>query len=139
MENLIFGCEDSLKFLQSRISITAVVDRSVWDLHRGLIADLLGNVLVYLVDAGESLKSLASFQNLVEAVLSAGFNKSGMLVGIGGGTVTDVVSFMAATLFRGVSSILVPTTLLAQVDGSIGGKGALNALQIKNCIGSIHF
>ncbi|MCH2161641.1 MAG: 3-dehydroquinate synthase [Phycisphaerales bacterium] len=78
------------------------------------------------VDARESAKVTATVESLWDAMLKAGLDRRGLVVGLGGGIVGDVVGFAAASWMRGVQLVLVPTTLLAMVDASIGGKTGVN-------------
>ena len=90
------------------------------------------------VEGGEKLKSWSSFKRLVEALLRARINRTDTIVAIGGGSVGDCVGFAASVVKRGVSWVNIPTTLLAQVDSSIGGKTAINSRYGKNLIGSFY-
>ena len=75
---------------------------------------------------GEGTKDLAHFGRLVDDVLASGIERGTMLVALGGGVVGDIAGFAAATLLRGIDFVQIPTTLLAQVDSSVGGKTAIN-------------
>jgi 3-dehydroquinate synthase len=86
---------------------------------------------------GEEHKSPATIEKLTEQLLEAGAHRGTTLLGIGGGVVTDVVGFLASTFMRGVSVAFVPTTLLAQVDASLGGKNGVNVGLHKNMLGTI--
>ncbi|MFW6346448.1 MAG: 3-dehydroquinate synthase, partial [Halomonas sp.] len=85
---------------------------------------------------GEATKSLASVERIWDALLEAGFNRRCTLVALGGGVIGDMVGFAAASYQRGVAFIQVPTTLLAQVDSSVGGKTGVNHPLGKNMIGA---
>ncbi len=87
---------------------------------------------------GESYKNLETLNTIFDALLSAGHNRRTTLIALGGGVVGDMVGFAAASYQRGVSFIQVPTTLLAQVDSSVGGKTAVNHALGKNMIGAFH-
>lgn len=95
-------------------------------------------VTQFTVPAGEASKSFASFQRLCEQVLEARIGRSDLIVALGGGVVGDLAGFVAASVRRGVDFIQVPTTLLAQVDSSVGGKTGINAPQGKNLVGAFH-
>jgi 3-dehydroquinate synthase len=84
---------------------------------------------------GESTKDLAHFGRLVDDVLAIGIERGTMLVALGGGVVGDICGFAAATLLRGIDFVQIPTTLLAQVDSSVGGKTAINTVAGKNLLG----
>ncbi len=90
------------------------------------------------VPAGERSKSLRQAARLYDAAIAGGLDRGAWVVAVGGGVVGDLAGFVAATLFRGVAFCQVPTTLLAQVDASVGGKVAVNHPLGKNLIGAFH-
>jgi 3-dehydroquinate synthase len=87
---------------------------------------------------GEGTKDLAHFGRLVDDILACGIERGTMLVALGGGVVGDIAGFAAATLLRGIDFVQIPTTLLAQVDSSVGGKTALNTGAGKNLLGAFY-
>ncbi|HEY3911550.1 MAG TPA: 3-dehydroquinate synthase [Stellaceae bacterium] len=87
---------------------------------------------------GEETKDLDHFGRLAEDVLACGIERGSMLVALGGGVVGDLTGFAAATLLRGVDFVQIPTTLLAQVDSSVGGKTGVNTATGKNLIGAFY-
>jgi 3-dehydroquinate synthase len=91
-----------------------------------------------LVPDGERAKTADVAMRLWGALGRAGFTRSDAVVGIGGGTVTDVAGFVAATWLRGVPVLQVPTTLLGMVDAAVGGKTGINTPEGKNLVGSFH-
>ena len=90
------------------------------------------------VASGEASKSMTVLARLLEDVLALGVDRDVILIALGGGVIGDLVGFAAASLLRGVDFIQVPTTLLAQVDSSVGGKTGVNAAAGKNLIGAFH-
>jgi 3-dehydroquinate synthase len=90
------------------------------------------------VPPGESTKSRDTWGRLTDDLLERRFGRDSGLIGLGGGVVGDLTGFVAATYMRGLPYILVPTTLLAMLDASVGGKTAVNAPQGKNLIGAFH-
>jgi len=92
----------------------------------------------HVLPPGEATKDFGHLQRLCEAVLEAGIDRRGLLLALGGGVVGDLVGLTAALLLRGVDFVQVPTTLLAQVDSSVGGKTAIDVPQGKNLIGAFH-
>src|SRR5271165_3880725 len=91
-----------------------------------------------LLPPGEETKDLDHFGRLVEEILALGIERGTMLVALGGGVVGDVTGFAAATLLRGIDFVQIPTTLLAQVDSSVGGKTGINTRIGKNLIGAFY-
>ena len=93
---------------------------------------------VLLLPAGEHHKRLAALERLAEQLATAGADRSSLLIAFGGGVIGDVTGFLAAIYMRGIDFIQVPTTLLAQVDSSVGGKTGVNLSAGKNLIGSFY-
>lgn len=87
---------------------------------------------------GEAHKTLATLDQVFEALLSEGFDRGGTVIALGGGVIGDMAGFTAASYQRGIDFIQVPTTLLAQVDSSVGGKTGVNHALGKNMIGAFH-
>ena len=91
---------------------------------------------IFEIDDGEEAKSLTTIGELCSAFASWGLTRADVIIGVGGGVVTDVAGFAAATYHRGVDVIHVPTTLLAQIDAAVGGKTGVNLPEGKNLVGS---
>jgi 3-dehydroquinate synthase len=131
---------DLLRPLKGR-RIALVSSRRIWKLHgRRVEASLkrLGTVSRVLVPDGERNKTLATLAAVHDGLASAGVGRDGLVVAFGGGMVGDVAGFAAATYMRGVMWVQVPTTLLAMVDSSVGGKVGVNHARAKNLIGAFH-
>jgi shikimate kinase/3-dehydroquinate synthase len=90
------------------------------------------------VAAGETAKSLAGYGALVDQMLAGGLERRTAVIALGGGVVGDLAGFAAATALRGLPFVQIPTTLLAQVDSSVGGKTGINTAQGKNLLGAFH-
>jgi len=91
-----------------------------------------------IIPPGEASKTLEQAGLLYDAMLRAGLDRGSVVVALGGGVITDLAGFVAATYMRGIAWVAVPTTLLAQVDASVGGKTAVDHPQAKNLIGAFH-
>jgi 3-dehydroquinate synthase len=91
-----------------------------------------------VVEEGEGSKSYAGLEKVSEALIAAKIERNDLVIALGGGVVGDLAGFVAAILRRGVDFVQVPTSLLAQVDSSVGGKTGINSPQGKNLIGSFH-
>ena len=119
-----------------------VTDSNVAALHLPALREGLAQAGFQLhelvVPPGEASKSLASYAELVERVLAFGIERRTAIVALGGGVVGDLAGFAAASLLRGLPFVQVPTTLLAQVDSSVGGKTGVNTAQGKNLVGAFH-
>ncbi len=96
------------------------------------------NVHVLSIPAGETSKTVAGLSRLWDWLLESGVDRSDVLVAFGGGVIGDLVGFAAATTLRGIGFVQVPTTLLAMVDSSVGGKTGINHAAGKNLIGSFY-
>ena len=96
------------------------------------------NIHIIKIKCSENIKSLSSYENLLIKLLNKKINRSSNIIAIGGGTLGDLSGFVASTILRGVKLILVPTTLLSQVDSSVGGKNGVNSKFGKNLIGTFY-
>lgn len=96
------------------------------------------NVCVHTVPAGEPSKSVSELSRLWEAIMDAGLTRTDVVAALGGGVVGDLAGFAAATILRGVDFVQLPTTLLAQVDSSVGGKVAIDLEHGKNLAGAFY-
>jgi 3-dehydroquinate synthase len=90
------------------------------------------------VPAGEESKTMARAESICQQMIAAGLDRSSFVVALGGGMIGDLAGFVAAIYHRGIPCVQVPTTLLAQVDSSIGGKAAVNMAAGKNLVGAWH-
>ncbi|MBL8672166.1 MAG: 3-dehydroquinate synthase [Alphaproteobacteria bacterium] len=91
-----------------------------------------------ILPPGESAKSFAGIQRVCEEALTLGIDRGSCLVALGGGVIGDLTGFAASVLLRGIAFVQLPTTLLAQVDSSVGGKTAIDTPQGKNLVGAFH-
>jgi 3-dehydroquinate synthase len=91
-----------------------------------------------VVPVGEGSKSYATFETVCEAIIAARIERGDLVIAFGGGVIGDLAGFAAACVRRGLDFVQVPTTLLAQVDSSVGGKTGINSPQGKNLIGAFH-
>ena len=96
------------------------------------------DLLPIIMPAGERYKNLKTVNRIYDTLLEHHFDRSDLIIGLGGGVITDIAGFVAATLKRGCRLIQLPTTLLAQVDASVGGKTGVNHSAGKNLIGSFY-
>jgi 3-dehydroquinate synthase len=129
------------EFIPARVGkIFVVTTRDVWQLHCGVFAMAMGDRAYQLLffPGGEENKRLSSVEALAEEMLEKGGDRASLVIGFGGGIVTDLAGFLAAIFMRGVPFISVPTTLLAQVDAGVGGKTGANLKSGKNLIGAFH-
>lgn len=124
--------------LAAKRKVAFVIDSAVAQLyHDHLGLDDGTEHLVLRIEAGEESKSFKIVEEFARALAAAGFTKDSLVIGIGGGVVTDVAGFLASVFMRGIGCVYVPTTLLGQVDAAIGGKTAINVAGIRNLVGTI--
>jgi 3-dehydroquinate synthase len=110
----------------------------VWRFHGARVQRALGGGDPILLPDGERYKTLQSVSRVYEALIKAGADRGSAIVAVGGGVIGDTAGFAAASFLRGITLAHVPTTLLAQVDSSIGGKVGVNHALGKNLIGAFH-
>ena len=111
----------------------------VWRLHGEQLQRALGDVVEpILLPDGERHKNLQSVSRIYDALIKGGADRGSVLIAVGGGVIGDTAGFAAATYLRGITLIQVPTTLLAQVDSSVGGKVGVNLPVGKNLVGAFH-
>lgn len=117
-----------------------LTDRTVWRLYgEKLLGQLNGhNGSVHITEVGETAKSVTSFGKTLEAMATAGLTRDAVLLALGGGVIGDLGGFAAACYLRGIDFVQIPTTLLAAVDSSVGGKTAINLASGKNLAGAFH-
>ncbi len=122
--------------------VMVVTDTTVEGLYAAKVQEALTacdyDVKVISFTPGEVSKSLDSVQTLYREAFAFGMTRTDLAVALGGGVIGDLTGFFAATLFRGIPFIRLPTTLLAQVDSSVGGKTGVNVPEGKNLVGSFY-
>ena len=131
---------EDLDNLQRKVCI--VTDSHVAALYLDEIAsicgDLFSKVISFVFPAGEASKNMDTVQKLYLSLIENHFDRGDLLIALGGGVVGDLTGFAAATYLRGIDFLQIPTTLLAQVDSSIGGKTGVDFQQYKNMVGAFH-
>ncbi|MET1111808.1 MAG: 3-dehydroquinate synthase family protein, partial [Allosphingosinicella sp.] len=120
--------------------LVVITDADVWEAQGPRLVRGLGDIRVVpiVVPPGERSKSWEQLALLVERLLALGIERGDHVVAFGGGVVGDLAGFAAAIVKRGCNFIQIPTSLLAQVDSSVGGKTAINAAAGKNLVGAFH-
>ena len=116
-----------------------ITDPLVNDIYGSLLKKCIaGNVKIFEVPSGEKYKNLKEASILWDKLAKNFAHRDSLIIALGGGVIGDLAGFVAATYMRGIDYIQVPTTLLAQVDASIGGKTAVNHAKCKNMIGCFY-
>lgn len=120
--------------------VAIITDTNVAPLYAEQVKKSLENqnfqVSIYVVPAGEQSKSLQEAEKLYQLLAEDQFSRSDGIIALGGGVIGDLAGFVASTFMRGLHFLQIPTTLLAQVDSSIGGKTAVNTAAAKNLVGT---
>lgn len=119
-------------------NVYIVTDDGVPKEYAQIVAAQCRRSRIHIIPQGEASKNLARFQDLLSGMLKAGLTREDCVVAVGGGVVGDLAGFAAACYMRGIDFYNIPTTLLAQVDSSIGGKTAVDLDGIKNIVGAFH-
>ena len=96
------------------------------------------NIKFISIQCGEKIKNLNGYKDLTEKLIKNNVNRKSVIIAIGGGTLGDLAGFVASTLLRGLDFYLIPSTLLSQVDSSIGGKNGINTINGKNLLGTFY-
>ena len=136
----ILGTPDILARHIGGRQVMVVSNETIAPLYLQTVLDMLAdfNTATVILPDGEQYKNLDTLNMIFSALLENRFNRDCTLIALGGGVVGDITGFAAASYQRGVAFLQVPTTLLAQVDSSVGGKTGVNHLQGKNMIGAFH-
>ena len=152
MKNLVFNSEEhtvKISFLDRINKICelipndkkycVILDKKVANLHTEFFEELkLKDFSIFIIDAPEKQKNINTCLDAINLMQKEEFNRNDAVIGIGGGAITDLAGFVASSYMRGITYLQIPTSLLAQVDASIGGKTGINHGNIKNFIGSFY-
>jgi len=122
--------------------IVVVSDSNVAPLHATPLADSLARAgydhSLHTIPAGESSKSISHVESVCREMIRAGHDRSSLVIALGGGVVGDLAGFVAAIFYRGLPFVQIPTTIVSQVDSSVGGKTGVNTPEGKNLLGAFH-
>ncbi|MBQ4111636.1 MAG: 3-dehydroquinate synthase [Clostridia bacterium] len=126
------------EYLNLNRRVLVVTDTGVPAEYAETVAALCKESVICTVEMGEASKSLEGFGTLLSAMLEHGFSRKDCVVAVGGGVVGDLAGFAASAYMRGIDFYNIPTTLLSQIDSSIGGKTAINFGGVKNIVGAFY-
>ena len=129
---------DASKHLNLNRRVLIVIDSGVPTQYAESLAAQCKESVICTVEQGEASKSLDGFSKLLKAMLEHGFSRKDCVVALGGGVVGDLSGFAASSYMRGIDFYNIPTTLLSQIDSSIGGKTAINFGGVKNIVGAFY-
>lgn len=140
--NMLANAGRLISELAPRRACAVVTDRNVQALHLATVLRSLDEHAIrhseFVLEPGEQSKSIEVFSRLCDGIIGGKFERSDLVVALGGGVIGDLAGFSAACIRRGLRFVQIPTTLLAQVDSSVGGKTAINSSHGKNLIGAFH-
>ena len=119
-------------------SVFLVTDDNVYALYERLIINTFGDCPKIIIPAGEASKTPETLLNVLKKMLESGLHRNSFVIALGGGVVGDIAGLAASLYMRGVHIVQIPTTLLAQVDSSVGGKTAVDMCGVKNVIGTFY-
>jgi 3-dehydroquinate synthase len=138
--NILDGIGDKLTSFGLSPKVAIISNPTVFSLYGGRVSASIKkagfDLITVIIPDGEEYKDLLWLQHIYDDLLKHGLDRSSALIALGGGVIGDITGFAASTYMRGISCIQVPTTLLAQVDSSIGGKTGVNHKLGKNMIGT---
>lgn len=126
------------KYGKCAVVTDATVDAIYGGAFRRALAAPGLQAATFAIKPGERSKRLATIESLTQKLLGAGIERRDLIIALGGGVVGDIAGFLAATYMRGIDYLQVPTSLIAQIDSSIGGKTGVNLRDAKNIIGAFH-
>ena len=134
-KGLLFNVD---KFISPKKEIVIITDNNIPKEYINILKDKLNVTFTIVLDAGEGLKCFTQVDSVINELLSKNIPRSVTLVALGGGVIGDLTGFIASIYMRGVDFIQIPTSLLAQVDSSVGGKVGINTNSMKNAVGSFY-
>ena len=129
---------DAGQYMNLQRKVLVVTDSGVPEQYARTVAACCTDPVTVTVEQGEGSKSLRNLEMLCRTMLHHGFTRTDCVVAVGGGVVGDLAGFAAASFMRGIDFYNIPTSVLSQVDSSVGGKVAVNLDGIKNCVGAFH-
>lgn len=133
------GClGDAGKHLNLNRKVLVVTDSGVPEGYAQALADSCKTAKIFTLPAGEQSKNIDTYTKILKTLVEEGFTRTDCIVAVGGGVVGDLAGFAAASFMRGIDFYNVPTTVLSQVDSSIGGKTAIDFMGLKNIVGAFY-
>ena len=134
------GVKDKILPLIKGENVLILTDEKVDELYYGQVADNFSQkkVFKYVIGASEDSKNFDNYYKILNFLCENAFDRKDTIIALGGGVVSDLAGFLAATFMRGISFITIPTTILSAVDASVGGKTAINMPQGKNLVGAFY-
>lgn len=132
------GCAKTIGTLRLGYKNFLVTDSNVYALYSEFLNEYFDKDEIFVLGAGEESKNFSVLEQILEKMAQAGLQRNSKLFAVGGGVVGDIAGLSASLYMRGIPYIQIPTTLLAQIDSSVGGKTAIDFLGVKNLIGAFY-
>lgn len=126
------------KYINPKTDLVIITDTNIPKEYINIIKSKLNVILTLTLEAGESLKTVANAERVIHTLLENNIPRSTTLIALGGGVIGDLTGFVASIYMRGIPFIQIPTSLLSQVDSSVGGKVGVNTPYMKNAVGSFY-
>lgn len=140
--NLLEDCANYISQIKKTCTVAIISDSNVFPLYGTIVSESLQNagfqVHSYVFSAGEASKTPETYLNILQFLANNHLTRSDLILALGGGVVGDIAGFAAATYLRGTDYIQIPTSLLAMVDSSVGGKTAIDLPEGKNLVGAFY-
>ncbi len=138
--NLLTYIDDEIKKVYTNKNVYIITDERVAEIYLSLVKNALSSfsVKTIIIEGYEKSKSLETYSDVCKCLIELGASRGGLLIALGGGVIGDLVGFIASTLYRGMPFVQIPTSLLSQVDSSIGGKTGIDFLGHKNILGAFN-
>ena len=138
--NKIIPSSEINKNINKNCKVLIVTDSGIPKKYIKGLKNQIKNSKIYLhtIPQGEASKSFKIYQEIIKKLVSLKFSRTDMIIAFGGGVVGDISGFVASSYLRGIDYIQIPTTLLSQVDSSVGGKTAINIPEGKNLVGAFY-
>lgn len=141
-DGLLAHCGERIRAVHDGRAVAVVTDSHVAPIYSEMVLGSLRGAgfepTLIVVQAGEASKSMEVLSEVIDRMIAAGLDRKSLLVALGGGVVGDLAGFVAAIYYRGIPYVQIPTTVVSQVDSSVGGKTGVNAPGGKNLIGAFH-
>lgn len=129
---------DISSYIDVNRQIVIITDDFIPKIYLNTITSQIDNPTIFEVPQGENSKSMEIVYSIIEDMITSKITRKCLIIALGGGVVGDLAGFIASIYMRGVDFIQIPTTLLSQIDSSIGGKVGINSTSMKNAIGSFY-
>ncbi len=141
-DGLLAYCGEKIRPFHAGGKVALVTDTNVAAIYGGVVLDSLRAAgfepTLITVEAGEASKRMEVVARIADEMIAAGLDRKSLLIALGGGVVGDLAGFVAAIYYRGIPFVQIPTTVVSQVDSSVGGKTGVNARGGKNLLGAFH-